>query len=649
MPELSAEQALFGYRDGHDLLASSVDLDGETLRLLRSATDVSIDGLSGRYLSTVIPLPKMRSHAFVRSWSGGQNLRPGSVFAHVILLDVVALGRLTSFEGIRKAFSRPSEADPRYSGYRRPLVIDTHDESDSPSPHRLGLEILSRVYGSNGLVHAAEPDLESAETVLYGLLAQQWPKLRRDFAFRTRVRPTETAWRVDVEVTARGNDVEVLTEHWALKLARDLDEPDMSFRRFLWRYGAESKRGRADMPLLVDLFEAVRIGDFDQASSLLVAQYPRPAEMRVLKREVFRDTAALGLRDEANALGAVVRHAASFDLEALHVGARLAHTANVDPRTTESILTRLDLPSLTDSVVAELAESISRNATPEVLASIAAANPELAVLIVGLRPVLLGVREVWLASDMGLLTDVFFAAPKNEQREVLVRLVRDGSLEPLVAICSRQPAIWWDLLAEVAQRPTRDQVESSRVIGEVLVRIGTSSVATPTATLSDADLGVLLQASNLGNGLWRRVDASRWIELVSGLKGLKWPAYLRDRSASVALMAGNSSLSADTRSRAWKATFGILHERLKDSNFDQQAWALLSATLPTAPAWDRCLRLRRGVVSEVRRDRWSVGASESLIRESRGFESEMRSEIEHIHNPHRSWLEQILARLTGTD
>jgi hypothetical protein len=642
------QQALFGYRDGHDLLASSIELDGETLRLLRSATDVSIDGLHGRYLSTVIPLPKRRAHAFIRSWSAGADLRPGSVYAHVILVDVVTLGQLATFDGIRGAFSQPRSEDRLFDEYRRPLRIVEGIES-KVNAYDLGLKIASGLYSSTETFRTVDPDLELSEAVLYGLLAQQWPKLRRSFAFRTRVRPTETVWPVDIEVAVRGDAPELAIEPWSMALARDLGDPDPTFRKFLWRYGAESKQGRGDMSALVDIFDEFEVGDFGQACRRIVEEYPRPADMRLLKRERFGRDESRDLGEEINALRAALEHVESFDLPALEIGARLLHVARLNSTAIEYVLGRLDLASLSHPVAVSLIEEISGHANSEVLASIALSSPELAVLIVGVRPELLGVQQVWSSANSDLLTDVFFTARRQDQREVLLRLAREGALEPLVAICSRQPSIWWELIAEVARMSREDQVVKSGVLGEVLSRIGTSAVAAPAVALSDSDLGVLLQASVLGNGLWRRVDASRWVALVSDPNKLNWPTHLQDRAVAVALVSGNSSLSADTRSRAWIATFGVLHERLKDPTFDEQAWSLLNTLLPTAPAWDRCLRLRRGVIAEMRRDRWSVASSNTLIRDSRGFESEMRAEIDRIFNPNRSWLEHLLARLSGLE
>lgn len=103
---VEVHQALFGYDRGHRFLAGSVSLEPDAVRALRTASDMSFEGKSDEYL-TVMPVPGTRFHAFIRTWLAQDWVRVGSVWSHVLLLDSVAVGRLSSFGGLPELFRQP--------------------------------------------------------------------------------------------------------------------------------------------------------------------------------------------------------------------------------------------------------------------------------------------------------------------------------------------------------------------------------------------------------------------------------------------------------------------------------------------------------------------------------------------------------------
>jgi hypothetical protein len=72
------DQLVFGYREGHQLLGGSRQLDPRDLRLLLGATDMSIEGSSGRFL-TGVRLATQPDYALCATWAAPEAPLPGAV------------------------------------------------------------------------------------------------------------------------------------------------------------------------------------------------------------------------------------------------------------------------------------------------------------------------------------------------------------------------------------------------------------------------------------------------------------------------------------------------------------------------------------------------------------------------------------------
>src|SRR4051794_15361904 len=84
---LQAHQALYGYDDGHRLLASSVELSSADEHLLARQTDSPDAGTPGwQELLAGFPLPSGR-YAWTMTWPAPELSRPGCVWTHVLVLD----------------------------------------------------------------------------------------------------------------------------------------------------------------------------------------------------------------------------------------------------------------------------------------------------------------------------------------------------------------------------------------------------------------------------------------------------------------------------------------------------------------------------------------------------------------------------------
>src|SRR5437868_1831594 len=111
MPEqIKLQQALFGYRDGHNLLASSTALAPRVRQFLATITDSSgpenNTGFEGAF--TGLPVPETDFYALFCTWPAPEMSRPGCVWSHVILIPLADLARIQALFHLRKLCSRPS-------------------------------------------------------------------------------------------------------------------------------------------------------------------------------------------------------------------------------------------------------------------------------------------------------------------------------------------------------------------------------------------------------------------------------------------------------------------------------------------------------------------------------------------------------------
>lgn len=664
MAESPIHQALFGYARGHRLLASSTPIPTDAGRLLRAATDTGVESSDLTYL-TVLPIPEMKAQAFIRTWAAEPWLRPGSVWSHTLLVDVITLANADELGGILKAFRRPrlehGASHPDLQDYRESLPASSvlgpvHRPSISGFDEELAREILAGIYGSDERVTVAVPSGSRAEPLLLAIYSQQWPRLRRNFAFRTRLRPSDAQGPFDLELVERSRtpirSMPTESLRWVAPLIADLADPGArtGLRAFLRTFGTESRNGRRDVPKLVEVYASLFEAPPEVTVSRLSVAFPKPSQMRALKRALLgghspRGWSPPGLWPERESDRLVLAFAAgsSVDADDLRVGDRLAHLIADKPSQVGSVLRQLDLEALPPSQVRALVEGIVDTGNVRELSRLALTQPDLGVLVVSRRPSLLELPEVWSVLDSDMLFELYGRCDERRQRAILTGLLKERATEALAVICTAAPSTWWDLLFITAEAEGDEEgiEELAQATRQVLLRIGAAAIGSPARVpQTDAELIALLLSADLSSGIWRHASFDSWLR-VWGEPGHS--VRLRQRLATVVLLSGVSKGSRDRRIDAWRSTFPSLHSALAREDFDSEAWSALAAALPNAPEWDRCLRLRRGVVGEMRRDRWASADARTILDAVGPYRDQMIADLRDSPiDKGKKWLRDLL-------
>ena len=119
------EQVLHGYKDGHQLLASSTKAlspsDRRKMALLSDWNEyVSAQEDDSSYL-TCYPLPDSPYFVVAKTWYADEKERPGCVWTHSLLLDIQGQSSFFDYKLLYSLFRRPKEGD--YGSYEDALEI----------------------------------------------------------------------------------------------------------------------------------------------------------------------------------------------------------------------------------------------------------------------------------------------------------------------------------------------------------------------------------------------------------------------------------------------------------------------------------------------------------------------------------------------
>ena len=325
----SVDQLLFGYQDGHGLIAASRRLSPSQTREVLHHTDASVQKPDERELAGTW-VPSLDGYLLARIWAAPEQPRPGAVWAHALLVtgEQLRAGGLTGLLGLLR---RP--LDGRFEGYEEQLPW--------PAAQRpaLAAERLTRA-----LVQAALDPSERAGVVLWdppfeadgtllALLDAIPPATRAQLSFRTleQARPGPGRYRLQVAAVLGGHpagpgdlviDARQAASATAPPWASLLDESAVAARQreFVRRYGADDA---------------------------LVAGFPGPRQVPALRLGLLGrtdDVDRLWQTGEEERLVLLCDFARNFDTVQLDLEQRISRLAQTEPHAALRLVERVRSP-----------------------------------------------------------------------------------------------------------------------------------------------------------------------------------------------------------------------------------------------------------------------------------------------------------------
>lgn len=571
-------QALLGYENGHRLLASSRDLAPRAQAALIALSDTEV---GHERVLTGVPLPDSDLYALCSTWPAPTVSRPGAVWAHALLVPFDELASV-DVEQLAATLDGPptdlvaAAAQSAYRGRRR--LFNAHHGSDSPAS-RSGPDpasdhvarCLQAAYASRSRVAYVPGSGRAAEAAVLRLWAVQWPDLKGQFSFRTRVAGREEAPRdVDLLVivgTDRTSGRHSADRPWLAQLAREI-EHDASgpLSEWLRAFGPHEPPRPASVRALARLWIAVNEGDAVVTASRLAARYPKPSAGRELKAATFGQDTHWWPVPEIDRIRTIVASDEDvWDIGNLELTTRLVRVLKGQPGA--AVIRALN-PHASQPVKHAVVDAVREAGEPEPVAMLAELDTALASA--ALSSHLARSAELWRLLDHSSAARLLEDHDRGSDIEVVrAALVAGhfGAVELAASASALGPAVNAMTDAEVQELATAN--DSKELAAHAQSR-DILRFAHANAPLDGAAIREALGAERLhADDLWLRVAAK-------------------------ALVEDGESLPI---------VFGPLHLAITEDRMPRELWKTLGRVAPPAP--DPAQRLRRLLVQRVRQEGWS--------------------------------------------
>ncbi|OWK25036.1 hypothetical protein AJ87_14920 [Rhizobium yanglingense] len=221
------------------------------------------------------------------------------MWTHALVITFKDIAHIPDMRSLWNWFDRPS-VPGQYATFERHLDVPRERAVNAGRfPDDEAVKALRAVYEGDGFFEASLSVLD--DNLIFALWSQQWPRLRRSFSFQTGVLAAPDTTQnydamlvrpaVSLSSTAPNADYRRAAD-WELAAAEDLsDGPDSPFRRFLWRYGSDVRRGKTNFPTLASLYgdisrEHVSLSN-PEAVGRVFEEFPEPQDAATLKADLL--------------------------------------------------------------------------------------------------------------------------------------------------------------------------------------------------------------------------------------------------------------------------------------------------------------------------------------------------------------------------
>jgi hypothetical protein len=599
---------------------------------------------------TGYPIPSLNLYVFAKTWYAAEMPRPGCVWTHSLILQSKDMDAIPSLDQLSKLFIRPKTIksagkSANVSGsYASSVRFNPEGSNDQPAvtetPPNACLSVLVNALYSlnrrNLLVPA--PNSTSFENAIMRVWSQQWPALRSNFSFCTgalssrgfagkpfdiqcappqliREITTSALAKQSQEMSVLDKDEFVSEEIWTESTVFDAALPNGGqFRRLLWSLadGNRMEDFKSFASLVVQFLSDSPISLRDLIK-LAANYFPDKSLGVALKRNLFGEDRSRILKfdfSEWELLSELSTSEAynAFDSESLKLRPRacqLCANSHDDAKQLISKLFREPLNPLGEDVLAGLLEAIN----PEIAKKLTAQQPHFLPTLFRAKPELGTSAELWvaagdhvrelfesLASTEGLSQELIAGITEailSSGSEMLVRRALDKWGQPCV----------FGVLNYVANSGKQ---LSERVMGALTFHIksvmewltaGTERPFFAKITCSHIVAPYSYQIKDFGADIWLR----EYEEL------RKQANYNEVNYLAALLLALGLQNAPPIPIKLIGLCFQHIYQLAWDDKIPDSNWIILDPIVPHLlwlHDWDKCERLRRGLIEAFVKFHW---------------------------------------------
>jgi len=640
-------------------------------------SDMSGRSMVGGFESylTGYPVPDLNLYAFARTWYALEMERPGCVWTHTLLVDVSELALVGCPAALVNLFRRPTGAP--WDSFRLPIVESTPLDERSgyplgpidPEVSRPTLRALYLTPDQPVFIAAANARLH--ESLVLGVWAQQWGELRARFAFCTGAISSRSLGRraFDLQVVPRSSTHEIRRQipdgvfvdtiegskstegsgdEWLTLALSSLTGSNGGRLRQLFEGVATWKeRGRGAFVPLAELSLCTSdevVPRFDSSANLfqaIAARFPTKDRGRALKvavagpepwlaKELVRD---LGERSLLEAL-ATTWPAPAYDAQELSIEARSSRMWADDPEGAKALLSFL-IRQNHNAVGEVLLSALLENIEIDAAVGLSAVVPGLLATIVRRHPSRAATPTLWTGPYEGQ-RELFDAATSGqdlagELRARIVEAMLEGSSDAVADKVFRRfaPDAGAIVLAWYDRRSGQTSAALERGWIQALAARPEAVLSWITAAPKPSSHVVALAARLLnphssqvwhsGIGVWLRSSVEAERELSDDER-------LMVHGFCLALGLDNPApQAADLVAQC----FDTVHDAVGANGLSYSLWELwFDGVLPSLSwgrNWDKCERLRRGLVRRVVEFEWLATLLSRCTHRPETFERLLKS------------------------
>lgn len=635
---LLLHQALHGYAEGHRLLESSVPIPDDLKRVMLRMSDLSgtsvLNGFQD-YL-TGYPLPSLNAYALAKTWYASEMSRPGCVWTHTLVIPAALMARMASLSSLRPLFRRPSG---RSVGdlYSKPVPLQFESpirDYETDLEQRVKMQAFMAAHykkESHPLIIAAASADEYTDLLFAGW-SQKWPALRMSFTFCTgslsartlekrpldvQCVPTISTRQVSREIAEAGFGEPIVLNfdplhlpQWAILAANDALQPEGGpVRSFLWSV-ADMDSLRADFESYVKIYDGLDQSlPFSNIVALIAELFPSSADGRHLKRAVFgdREPPSISLsiprvesKDILLAL-ATTDHYQSFDPDELSLREQASRLLSEQPTAGWMLLGELFRASL-NPIGDEILKSLIVAMRPEDALLFAVDQQQFIPALFRANPKLAASAQLWLIA-------------RDRKRELFESLLAQACMDPETvrgivdalldsnsdAFLGRAFAQW----GSVAVFQALDWIEAhggsitdtwyaalTFHVPDVMNWVGMERERS-TSTLAAVAHVVAPYSSQIA-----KESSTVWLRTLHSLRENHQEDEANYMCAFLLALALRNAPPAPLD--LISESFERVHQLAEKDKLRDDAWFILQPLVPElswGKNWDRCERLRRGLMS----------------------------------------------------
>jgi hypothetical protein len=652
MKDILIQQSFHGYSEGHRLLESSIKLPDEIARLMLRMSDLSggsvFPGFE-EYL-TGYPIAHLSLYVFAKTWYAAEMPRPGCVWTHSLILQSKDLDYIPSLAHLIRLFvrpktSKPDSKSPKFSGsYANSIRFDPEATDNQPDLTEASLSQLSALvnalYNLNrrNLLVAASSSTNFENSILR-LWSQQWPALRSNFSFCTgalsargfagkpfdvqfapgqliREITTSALAKQSQEMNMLNRDEIAPDKTWIDSVVSDAMLPNGGqFRKLLWSLADGSLldefRGFAS---LVAQFLSESSISLQDVIALVANQFPNKSSGGTLKKSLLGENRSSILElncSEWEILSelSVSENSTAFDSESLNLRSRANQLCKNYPDDAKQLIAKLfkgPINSLGEDVLAGLLEAVN----PEIARRITAQQPHFLPTLFRAKP------------ELGTSADLWRAAGDHVRELFEALSSSDGLSEGHITAISEAIVSGG---AEIIVRRALDKWGKPAVFG-ILNYVASSGNAlsdrvAQALTFHDKTIMEWLSA-NMDRPLFAKVVCAHivapfsyqiksfgseiWLRTYEDLR--EQANYGEVNYIATLLLALGLQNTPPMPVKVIALCFEHIHQLTWDDKMSDANWIILDPIVPHLlwlNDWDKCERLRRGLIEAFVKFRWA--------------------------------------------